>query len=37
MPRYTAPVRDTRFILEKVIGLDGYAELPAFAAASEEE
>ncbi|MBA17067.1 MAG: acyl-CoA dehydrogenase [Sphingomonas sp.] len=36
MPRYTAPVRDTRFILEKVIGLDGYAELPAFAAASPE-
>ncbi|QIG80611.1 acyl-CoA dehydrogenase C-terminal domain-containing protein [Stakelama tenebrarum] len=36
MPRYTAPVRDTRFIIEKVIGLDRYAELPAFATASPE-
>jgi alkylation response protein AidB-like acyl-CoA dehydrogenase len=30
MPTYSAPVRDTRFVLESVIGLDRHANLPGF-------
>lgn len=36
MPKYTPPVRDTRFVLDKVIGIDRYADLPAFAPATPE-
>jgi len=36
MPHYTAPVADTRFVLDEIVGLDRLANLPGFAGASPD-
>ena len=36
MPQYRPPVRDTRFVLEHVVGLDRYANVPGFASATPD-
>jgi alkylation response protein AidB-like acyl-CoA dehydrogenase len=36
MPQYTPPIRDTRFVLEHVVGLDRHANVPGFAAATPD-
>lgn len=36
MPQYTPPVRDTRFVLEHVVGLNAHANVRGFAAATPD-
>jgi len=36
MPQYTPPLRDTQFVLDHVVGLSNYADLPGFAQATPD-